>query len=50
MIILYAGMLLPLAIFLYAGFFRGLGTEYEEAATIDGASRGRRSSSASCCR
>lgn len=39
MIILYGGMLLPLAIFLYAGFFRGLGTEYEEAATIDGASR-----------
>ncbi|MGH1549635.1 carbohydrate ABC transporter permease [Leifsonia poae] len=39
MIILYSGMLLPLAIFLYAGFFRGLGTEYEEAAAIDGASR-----------
>jgi raffinose/stachyose/melibiose transport system permease protein len=39
MIILYIGMMLPLAIFLYAGFFRGLGTEYEEAATIDGASR-----------
>jgi raffinose/stachyose/melibiose transport system permease protein len=39
MVILYTGMLLPLAIFLYAGFFRGLGTEYEEAATIDGASR-----------
>ncbi len=39
MIVLYTGMLLPLAIFLYAGFFRGLGTEYEEAATIDGASR-----------
>lgn len=39
MIILYTGMLLPLAIFLYAGFFRGLGTEYEEAATIDGANR-----------
>jgi raffinose/stachyose/melibiose transport system permease protein len=39
MIILYTGMLLPLSIFLYAGFFRGLGTEYEEAATIDGASR-----------
>ncbi|KRB36575.1 carbohydrate ABC transporter permease [Microbacterium sp. Root180] len=39
MIILYTGMLLPLAIFLYAGFFRSLGTEYEEAATIDGASR-----------
>lgn len=39
MIVLYTGMLLPLSIFLYAGFFRGLGTEYEEAATIDGASR-----------
>jgi raffinose/stachyose/melibiose transport system permease protein len=39
MVILYAGMLLPLSIFLYSGFFRGLGTEYEEAATIDGASR-----------
>lgn len=39
MIILYTGMLLPLSIFLYSGFFRGLGTEYEEAATIDGASR-----------
>lgn len=39
MIILYSGMMLPLAIFLYAGFFRGLGTDYEEAATIDGATR-----------
>lgn len=39
MIVLYSGMLMPLAIFLYAGFFRGLGTEYEEAAAIDGASR-----------
>ncbi|HYP73426.1 MAG TPA: carbohydrate ABC transporter permease, partial [Microbacterium sp.] len=39
MVILYTGMLLPLSIFLYAGFFRGLGTEYEEAAAIDGASR-----------
>lgn len=39
MIILYTGMLLPLSIFLYAGFFRSMGTEYEEAATIDGASR-----------
>ncbi|MET0714720.1 MAG: carbohydrate ABC transporter permease [Mycetocola sp.] len=39
MIILYTGMLLPLSIFLYAGFFRGLGTEFEEAATIDGANR-----------
>jgi raffinose/stachyose/melibiose transport system permease protein len=39
MILLFTGMLLPLAIFLYAGFFRGLGTEYEEAAAIDGANR-----------
>jgi raffinose/stachyose/melibiose transport system permease protein len=39
MIILYTGMLLPLAVFLYANFFRGLGTEFEEAATLDGASR-----------
>jgi raffinose/stachyose/melibiose transport system permease protein len=38
-ILLYIGILLPLAIFLYSNFFRGLGTEYEEAATIDGASR-----------
>ncbi|MFM9816283.1 ABC transporter permease subunit, partial [Streptomyces scabiei] len=30
---------LPLAIFIYSGFFRGMGTEYEEAAAIDGASR-----------
>jgi raffinose/stachyose/melibiose transport system permease protein len=39
MILLYTGMLLPLSIFIYAGFFRGMGTEYEEAAAIDGASR-----------
>jgi raffinose/stachyose/melibiose transport system permease protein len=37
MIVLYTGMLLPLSIFLYAGFFRGLGIAYEEAAVIDGA-------------
>ncbi|GAB3187209.1 carbohydrate ABC transporter permease [Nesterenkonia suensis] len=39
LIVLYTGMLLPLSVFLYAGFFRQLTTEYEEAATIDGASR-----------
>jgi raffinose/stachyose/melibiose transport system permease protein len=38
MILLWTGMLLPLAVFLYASFFRGLTTEYEEAAVIDGAS------------
>ena len=39
MIIIYTGVLLPLSVFLYAGFFRTLAPEYEEAATIDGASR-----------
>jgi raffinose/stachyose/melibiose transport system permease protein len=38
MIIIYTGVLLPLAVFLYAGFFKALAPEYEEAATIDGAS------------
>jgi raffinose/stachyose/melibiose transport system permease protein len=37
MILLWIGILLPLAVFLYASFFRGLTTEYEEAAVIDGA-------------
>jgi raffinose/stachyose/melibiose transport system permease protein len=39
MILIYTGQLLPLAVFLYGGFFRRLPIEYEEAATIDGASR-----------
>src|SRR3954447_4584171 len=39
MILIYTGQLLPLAVFLYTGFFRRLPLEYEEAATIDGASR-----------
>jgi raffinose/stachyose/melibiose transport system permease protein len=41
MIIIYTGLFVPLATFLYAGFFRGMGTEYEEAALIDGATRGQ---------
>ena len=39
MVLIYTGMLLPLSVFLYANFFRNLGTEYEEAAVIDGANR-----------
>jgi raffinose/stachyose/melibiose transport system permease protein len=38
MIILYVGTLMPLAVFLYAGFFRTLPRDYEEAAALDGAS------------
>lgn len=34
--VIYIGMLMPLAIFLYSGFVRSLPTEYEEAAVIDG--------------
>ncbi|GAA1964576.1 carbohydrate ABC transporter permease [Nocardioides panacihumi] len=39
MIVVYTGVLLPLAVFLYAGFFKTLDPEYEEAARIDGASK-----------
>jgi len=35
--LVWIGMLMPFAVFLYAGFFRSLSTEYEEAAAIDGA-------------
>ncbi|MBQ0855537.1 carbohydrate ABC transporter permease [Streptomyces sp. BH-SS-21] len=39
MILLYTGLLMPLAVFLYTGFVRTLPRDYEEAAYIDGASR-----------
>ncbi|MGY1651110.1 carbohydrate ABC transporter permease [Geodermatophilus sp. SYSU D01119] len=41
MVVLYVGTLMPLAVFLYAGFFRGLPRDYEEAAALDGASPAR---------
>jgi raffinose/stachyose/melibiose transport system permease protein len=37
LILVYVGLQMPLAVFLYAGFIRGLPTAYEEAATVDGA-------------
>jgi len=39
MILLYAGLLMPLAVFIYVGFARSIPREYEEAAAIDGATR-----------
>lgn len=39
MIVIYTGMLIPLSVFLYSGFFRRLPRDYDEAATVDGASR-----------
>ena len=41
MVVLYVGTLMPLAVFLYASFFRSLPRDYEEAAAIDGAGPGR---------
>lgn len=38
LILVYVGLFMPLAIFLYSGFFRGLPASYEEAARVDGAS------------
>lgn len=39
MILIYTGVLMPLAVFLYSGFLRTVPREYEEAAQVDGASR-----------
>lgn len=39
MIILYSGLLMPLAVFLYTGFTRSLPKEYEEAAQVDGSTK-----------
>jgi raffinose/stachyose/melibiose transport system permease protein len=39
MVIIYTAMTMPFAVFLYSGFFRRLPRDYEEAATLDGASR-----------
>jgi raffinose/stachyose/melibiose transport system permease protein len=39
MIVIYTAMTMPFAVFLYSGFFRRLPRDYEEAATLDGASR-----------
>ncbi|MCU0905858.1 MAG: carbohydrate ABC transporter permease [Rhodobacteraceae bacterium] len=41
MVILYAGLMVPLSVFLYTGFIRVLPVDYEEAAAVDGASRAR---------
>jgi raffinose/stachyose/melibiose transport system permease protein len=41
MVVLYVGTLMPLAVFLYAGFFRTLPRDYEEAAALDGAGPAR---------
>ncbi|WP_131735448.1 carbohydrate ABC transporter permease [Actinomadura roseirufa] len=37
LILVYLGLEMPLAVFLYTGYFRGMPTAYEEAARVDGA-------------
>ena len=39
MILLHTGLLMPLSVFLYAGFVRTIPRDYEEAAYVDGAGR-----------
>jgi ABC-type glycerol-3-phosphate transport system permease component len=38
-ILVYSGLLIPLSVYLLVGFFRGIPTELDEAALMDGASR-----------
>lgn len=38
-VLLYSGLLMPISVFLYTSFIRGLPVDYEEAAIVDGASR-----------
>ena len=38
LVLVYVGLLMPLAVFLYSGFMRALPAGYEEAARVDGAS------------
>lgn len=37
LIVLYSGLMMPLAVFLFTGFIRSLPIDYEEAAEVDGA-------------
>jgi raffinose/stachyose/melibiose transport system permease protein len=39
LILVFVGQLLPVSVFLYTGFCRGLPEDYEQAASVDGASR-----------
>jgi raffinose/stachyose/melibiose transport system permease protein len=39
LILLYAGLLAPLSVFMFTEFLRGVPRDYEEAATIDGGNR-----------
>lgn len=41
MIVFYAGLFMPLTVFLYTGFVQALPRDYEEAAQVDGASQTR---------
>ena len=42
LVIVYSGMLLPLAVWLMVGFFQAIPQEIEEAASVDGATMWQR--------